>query len=96
MVTIFQLNSYQDNKRLDQSEAVDQLKTVITGEFDVSCTITGNFSQTNFNITIVAFYYLLLLYPRCTKGEGVYCFTSVRPSVLPSVQDIFRRIFLSN
>jgi hypothetical protein len=43
-----------------------------------------------------SFYYLLLLYPRCTKGEGVYCFTSVRPSVLPSVQDIFRRIFLSN
>jgi hypothetical protein len=29
-------------------------------------------------------------------GEGVYCFTSVRLSVLPSVQDIFRRIFLSN
>ena len=26
------------------------------------------------------------------KGQGVYCFTSVRPSV----QDIFRRIFLSN
>jgi hypothetical protein len=45
------------------------------------------------------------LYPRSPKGEGVYCFTSVhlsvRPSVcpsfvLPSVQDIFRRIFLSN
>ena len=29
-------------------------------------------------------------------GRGVYCFTSVRLSVLPSVQDIFRRIFLSN
>ena len=29
-------------------------------------------------------------------GGGVYCFTSVRLSVLPSVQDIFRRIFLSN
>jgi hypothetical protein len=26
------------------------------------------------------------------RGRGVYCFTSVRPSV----QDIFRRIFLSN
>ena len=36
------------------------------------------------------------LYPRYPKGEGVYCFTSVRLSVLPSVQDIFRRIFLSN
>jgi hypothetical protein len=33
-----------------------------------------------------------LLYPRSPKEEGVYCFTSVRPSV----QDIFRRIFLSN
>ena len=41
---------YQQNKRLVQSEAVDQPKTVITGEFDVSCTIMGNFSQTNFNI----------------------------------------------
>jgi hypothetical protein len=29
-------------------------------------------------------------------GRGVYCFTSVRLSVLPSVQGIFRRIFLSN
>ena len=59
MVTLFQLNRYRGNKRLDQSEAVDQPKTVITGEFDVSCTITGNFSQTNFNITVVTFYYLL-------------------------------------
>ena len=33
-----------------------------------------------------------LLYPRSPKGEGVYCFTSV----LPSVQDIFRHTFLSN
>ena len=28
--------------------------------------------------------------------RGVYCFTSVRLSVRPSVQDIFRRTFLSN
>jgi hypothetical protein len=35
-------------------------------------------------------------HPRSPKGEGVYCFTSVRLSVLPSVQDIFRRNFLSN
>ena len=34
--------------------------------------------------------------PAPRRGRGVYCFTSVRPSVLPSVQDIFRRIFLSN
>ena len=34
--------------------------------------------------------------PAPQRGRGVYCFTSVRPSVLPSVQDIFRRIFLSN
>ena len=33
-----------------------------------------------------------ILYPRSPKGEGVYCFTFV----LPSVQDIFCRIFLSN
>ena len=43
---------------------------------------------------------IALLYPRSPKGEVVYCFTSVHLSVLPSVhpsfQDIFRRIFLSN
>ena len=41
-----------------------------------------------------------LLYHRSPEGNGVYCFISVRRSVLPSVllsvQDIFRRIFLSN
>jgi len=39
-----------------------------------------------------------LLYPRSTGG-GIYCFTSVRPSVCLSFrpsQDIFRRIFLNN
>jgi hypothetical protein len=30
--------------------------------------------------------------PAPRRGRGVYCFTSV----LPSIQDIFRRIFLSN
>ena len=44
---------------------------------------------------------ILFLNPRSPKGEGVYCFTSVRLSFLlsfrpSSVQDIFRRIFLSN
>jgi hypothetical protein len=38
--------------------------------------------------------------PAPRRGRGVYCFTSVRlsvrPSVLPSVQNIFRHIFLSN
>ena len=34
--------------------------------------------------------------PAPRKGRGVYCFTSVCLSVLPSIQDIFRRIFLSN
>ena len=34
--------------------------------------------------------------PPKRRGRGIYCFTSVRLSVLPSVQDIFRRIFLSN
>jgi hypothetical protein len=34
--------------------------------------------------------------PASRRGRGVYCFTSIRPSVCPSVQDIFRRIFLSN
>ena len=53
------MNRYQENKRLVQSEAVDQPKTVITGEFDVSCTITHTFSLTNIDITVVTFYYLL-------------------------------------
>ena len=35
------------------------------------------------------------LYPRSPKGEGGILFY-LCPSVLPSVQDIFRRIFLSN
>jgi hypothetical protein len=35
-----------------------------------------------------------LLYPRSPKGEGGY--TVLPLSVLPSVQDIYRRIFLSN
>jgi hypothetical protein len=34
--------------------------------------------------------------PALRRGRGVYCFTSVCLSVLPSVQDIFRHIFLSN
>ena len=34
--------------------------------------------------------------PAPRRGRGVYCFTSVRLSVLPFIQDIFRRIFLSN
>ena len=37
----------------------------------------------------------LFLYPRSPKGEGGILFY-LCPSVLPSVQDIFRRIFLSN
>ena len=39
------------------------------------------------------------LYPRSPEGEGgilFYLCPSIRPSVIPSVQDIFRRIFLSN
>jgi hypothetical protein len=37
----------------------------------------------------------LFLYPRSPKGEGGILYY-LCPSVLPSVQDIFRRIFLSN
>ena len=40
------------------------------------------------SITISTFFYT----PAPQRGRGVYCFTSV----LPSVQDIFRRIFLCN
>ena len=39
--------------------------------------------------------FLIYLYPRSSKGEGGILFY-LCPSVLPSVQDIFRRIFLSN
>ena len=34
--------------------------------------------------------------PAPRRGRGVYCFTFVRLSILPSFQDIFRHIFLSN
>ena len=37
-----------------------------------------------------------IIIPPLPEGGGVYCFTSVCLSVRPSVQDIFRRIFLSN
>jgi hypothetical protein len=45
--------------------------------------------------SIVLVRYNILLYPRFPKGEGGILFY-LCPSVLPSVQDIFRRIFLSN
>ena len=41
----------------------------------------------------------IFLYPSSPKGEGgilFYLCPSIRPSILPSVQDIFRRTFLSN
>jgi hypothetical protein len=40
-------------------------------------------------------WWFLFLYPHSPKGEGGILFY-LCPSVLPSVQDIFRRIFLSN
>jgi hypothetical protein len=39
---------------------------------------------------------LLLIIPHSPKGEGGILFYLCRLSVLPSVQDIFRHIFLSN
>jgi hypothetical protein len=39
-------------------------------------------------------YYTIIIPP--LHRRGIYCFTSVRPSICPSVQDIFRHIFLSN
>ena len=38
----------------------------------------------------------LVYTPAPRRGRGVYCFTFVHLSILPSVQDIFRCIFLSN
>ena len=43
----------------------------------------------------VLIFLMIFLYPRSPKGEGGMLFY-LCPSVLPSVQDIFRRIFLSN
>jgi hypothetical protein len=37
-------------------------------------------------------FWFIFYAPTPRRGRGVYCFTSI----LPSVQDIFRRIFLSN
>ena len=50
--------------------------------------------------TVWSFRWCYFYTPAPWRGRGVYCFTSVRlsvlPSVHPSIQDIFRRIFLSN
>jgi hypothetical protein len=60
-------------------------------------TIWGTYMKlvTKYQISVGVKENPLLLYPRSPKGEGrgVYCFTC--PSVLPSVQDISRRIFTS-
>jgi hypothetical protein len=57
--------------------------------------VTNNVISTCFFVLITwSIMYHYTLAPR--RGRGVYCFTSVRLSVLPSVQDIFRRIFLNN
>ena len=58
--------------------------------------IIHNFHLTSKKIHFLSLSKLTVIIPRSPKGEGVYRFTSVRLSVLPSVQDIFRRIFLSN
>ena len=44
--------------------------------------------------TCIYYLYGIFLYPRSPEWEGGY--TVLPLSVLPSVQDIFRRIFLSN
>ena len=50
------------------------------------------------NRYVISYFYAP--FPKGGGGIGVYCFTSVHlsilPSVLPSVQYIFHRIFLSN
>ena len=50
------------------------------------------YSKTKYHWKLVSTNNVALLYPRSPKWRGVYCFTSV----LSSVQDIFRHIFLSN
>ena len=48
-----------------------------------------------FPVSSLSFFFCFYT-PAPRKGKELYCFTSVHLSVLPSVQDIFRRIFLSN
>jgi len=58
----------------------------------LKCTWFNKMMENNGSETVLVQENLfMLLYPRSTGG-GVYCFTSVRPSV----QDIFHHIFLSN
>ena len=65
----------------------------------INCVING--IQTEHIAVLCAFIYMcnalltltnIIYTPAPRRGRGVYCFTSVRPSV----QDIFCRIFLSN
>ena len=64
--------------------------------------LTFNFIEENkiWSSTLTCWYVKVIwvcmfIIPPLPEG-GAYCFTSVRLSVLPSVQDIFRRIFLRN
>ena len=73
------------------------VKIVVIGWILCVCVCVWNASNTNNenNISIILWWQVtvcLFLYPHSPKGRGVYCFTSVRPSV----QDIFRRTFPSN
>jgi hypothetical protein len=73
------------------------VKIVVIGWILCVCVCVWNASNTNNenNISIILWWQItvcLFLYPHSPKGRGVYCFTSVRPSV----QDIFRRTFPSN
>ena len=59
-------------------------------EWRESCTALSAILVESMLYIFLSFHVFYAPTPR--RGRGVYCFTSVRPSV----QDIFRRIFLSN
>ena len=80
--------------------SIDPVMKSIDFYFSLKSAIENTYVDESYNREIVICFNYLCLFgiytPALQRGRGVYCFTSVRPSLLPSVQDIFHRIFLSN
>ena len=89
------------DKRIPESPFIKATSLSNFGNWPCDQSDLTGLNKKIFFSTVVAFsvYFMPLqvplLYPRSPEGEGGILFY-VCPSVFPSIQDIFRRIFLSN